>query len=150
MTALARAIDWIWTVRGTVAAPSGSSVDEAFARLDPLWRETGTTARREGDSLTFRKTDPASQDRLATFDRGRLCARPRTDGVDLAYTLVSRALAACFLLPAFFLGISYVVDGAQISGKVFAALFSVLYVVGRLLEPRLAAGLFRRHLGEGA
>lgn len=146
MTGLTRAVDWIWTVRGTVSAPSGSSIDDAFARLDPLWRETGTTARRDGHTVTFRKTDPASQDRLATFDRGRLCARPRTDGVDLAYTLVSRALAACFVLPAVFLGISYVVDGAQISGKVFAGLFAVLYVAGRLLEPRLAASLLARRL----
>lgn len=141
-------IDWIWTIRGSVAAPAGSNIDQAFARLDPLWHETGTTARREGNTVTFRKTDPASQDRLATFDRGRLCARPRADGVDIAYTLVSRALAACFLLPALFLGISYVVDGAQISGKVFAVLFAILYVVGRILEPRLAAGLLKRHLTE--
>lgn len=146
MSSATRLVDWIWTVRGSVAAPAGADVDQAFARLDPLWRETGTTARREGHTLSFHKTDPASQDRLATFDRGRLCARPGDEGVEIGYTFVSRALAACFLLPAFFLAISYVVDGAQISGKVFAVLFAVLYVAGRLLEPRLASRLLARHL----
>jgi hypothetical protein len=51
-----RLIDWIWTVRGSLPLAPGQSGDEAFARLDPLFREPGTTRRREGDAMAFQKT----------------------------------------------------------------------------------------------
>jgi hypothetical protein len=101
-----RFIDWIWRIRGSVPLPPGQSSDEAFARLDPLFHETGTRHERTGDTLTFTKTNQAAQDRMSVFDGGAL----RIDGAGgrptLRYQLASRALLACFLAPLLFLGLS--------------------------------------------
>ena len=141
-----RLIDWIWTVRGSLPIAPGLSVDEATTRLDPLFHDPGTTRQRDGDVVTFHKVNPLSQDKLAVFDRGRLHITAGLTGGTLRYELVSRALLFCFLLPAFFLGVSALVDGSKISGRVFAGMFTVLYLAGRWLEPRLVAGLFTRAL----
>ncbi|WP_353226821.1 hypothetical protein [Novosphingobium sp.] len=145
-----RLIDWIWTVRGSLPIAPGLSVDEAAARLDPLFHDPGTTRQRDGDVVTFHKVNPLSQDKLAVFDRGRLQIAAGLTGGTLRYELVGRALLFCFLLPVFFLGVSAIVDGSKISGRVFAGIFTVLYVAGRWLEPRLVAGLFTRALAGGA
>jgi len=140
-----RVIDWIWRVRGGVGLYPGQTADEVFARIDPLFDTTGTTTRREGDTLTFRKRDPAAQDPLAIYDHGVLRV---IDGRSLTYDLSSRALGFCFVLPALFAAISQVIDGAQISGKVFSGIFVALYIGGRILEPRLLAGRLARRLAE--
>jgi hypothetical protein len=141
-----RAIDWIWRVRGGVGLYPGQSADEVFARIAPLFDTTGTTTRREGDTLTFRKRDPASQDPLSIYGHGVLRV---TEGRALTYDMSSRALGFCFVLPALFGAISWLIDGAQISGKVFAGFFVVLYIGGRILEPRLLAGRLARRLADG-
>ena len=141
-----RLIDWIWMVRGTLPLPPGVSGDEAFARLDDLMREPGTTRRIDGDVLVFNKVNALAQDKLSVFDRGRLQIEPGSAGPVMRYDLVSRALGWCFLLPLFFLGVSALIDSSKISGKVFAGFFVVLYIGGRWLEPRLVAKVFARRL----
>jgi hypothetical protein len=142
-----RLIDWIWTVRGSLPLAPGQSGDEAFARLDPLFREPGTTRRREGDAMAFQKSNPLSQDPMAVFDHGRLQI---VAGPALGYELTSRALGFCFVAPAFFLGLSLLIETAHISGRVFAGFFAALYIIGRVLEARLVAARFARHLGAAA
>jgi hypothetical protein len=140
---LLRLVDWIWTVRSAIALMPGQSGDEAFARLDPLLREPGTTRRRDGATLVFHKTNPLSQDPMAVWDHGRLQIEP---GQGLRYVLSSRALGFCFLAPPFFLIVSMLIETAHISGRVFACFFVVLYIAGRVLEARLVAARFARHL----
>jgi hypothetical protein len=101
-----RYIDWIWQVRGSVALPAGQSSDEAFARLDPLFDQPGTSHERAGDRLTFRKKDPAAQDKMSIFDSGVLAVEPGGAHPVLRYWLNSRTLLFCFVLPLFFLGIA--------------------------------------------
>jgi hypothetical protein len=97
-----RWISWIWTVRGSLPLAPGQTGDEAFARLDPLFRERGTSYERTGDTLTFRKKDNASQDKMSVFDGGVLKVEQGVAGPVLTYALVSRILLFCFLAPLLF------------------------------------------------
>lgn len=99
-----RFIDWIWHVRGSLALAPGQSSDEAFGRLDPLFREPGTSHDRTRDTLTFRKKDQAAQDKMSVFDGGVLQIEKGVAGPVLRYHLTSRALLFCFLAPLLFLG----------------------------------------------
>ncbi|HEX7782899.1 MAG TPA: hypothetical protein VF509_08840 [Sphingobium sp.] len=99
-----RFIDWIWRVRGSLALAPGQSGDEAFDRLDPLFRQSGTSHERTGDTLTFRKKDQAAQDKMSVFDGGVLNIEKGASGSVLHYRLTSRALLFCFLAPLLFLG----------------------------------------------
>ena len=99
-----RFIDWIWHIRGSLALAPEQSSDEAFARLDPLFRQTGTSHDRTSDTLTFRKKDQAAQDKMSVFDGGVLRIEKGVAGPVLRYHLTSRALLACFLAPLLFLG----------------------------------------------
>ena len=101
-----RLINWIWHVRGSLALAPDQSSDDAFDRLAPLFRETGTSHERTDDTLTFRKKDQAAQDKMSVFDRGVLRIEKDTAGPILRYHLVSRALLFCFLLVPLFLGIA--------------------------------------------
>jgi hypothetical protein len=98
-----RYIDWIWHIRGSLALAPGQSSDEAFDRLDPLFRQSGTTRDRSQDTLTFRKKDQAAQDKMSVFDDGVLQIRKGASGSVLHYRLTSRALLFCFLAPLLFL-----------------------------------------------
>ena len=205
-----RFIDWIWHVRGSVTLASEQSSDAVFDRLDPLFRQTGTTRERTDDTLIFHKRDQAAQDKMSIFDGGVLQVEKSLAGLVLRYNLTSRALLFCFLAPLLFLGIAQFTiflgrfdkpsteaaatakkatdarkklaskvtdlpmnpidkalgapapekpgkDGADKPGGrdkkpsptpayVFAAIFAVLYVVGRILEDRLIKALFRKSL----
>lgn len=99
-----RFIDWIWHIRGSLALAPGQSSDEAFGRLDPLFREAGTSHDRTRDTLTFRKKDQAAQDKMSVFDGGVLQIEKGVAGPVLRYHLTSRALLACFLATLLFLG----------------------------------------------
>jgi hypothetical protein len=98
-----RFFDWIWQIRGSVALAPGQSSDEAFDRLDRLFRESGTSHERTGDTLTFRKKDPAAQDKMSIFSDGTLWIERGPTGAVLRYRLTSRALLYCFLAPLLFL-----------------------------------------------
>lgn len=102
----ARFIDWIWHVRGTVPLGAVRSPDEAFERLDPFFRETGTSFERSGETLTFRKKGQAAQDKMSVFDRGVLRIEDGATGPVLRYRLTSHALLYCFLAPLLFLAIA--------------------------------------------
>lgn len=101
-----RYIDWIWHVRGSVALAPGQSSDDAFTRLDPLFRQFGTSHDRTDDTLTFRKKDQAAQDKMSVFDHGVLHIEPGGAGSMLRYHLISHSLLFCFLAPLLFLGIA--------------------------------------------
>ncbi|TAD74096.1 MAG: hypothetical protein EAY70_11690 [Sphingomonadales bacterium] len=97
-------IDHIWRVRGAVPLDPALSSDEAFTRLDPLLRTPGTTCLVEGEALTYAKHNPAAQDKLATFTRGRLWIERAGAGAVLRFDLFSHALLLSFLAPLLFLG----------------------------------------------
>ena len=101
-----RFIDWIWHVRGSLALAPGQSSSEAFDRLDPLFRQTGTSHQRTADTLTFRKKDQAAQDKMSVFDGGSLRIDAGAAGPVLHYHLISRALLFCLLASLLFLGIA--------------------------------------------
>lgn len=99
-----RFFDWIWHIRGSLPLAPGQSSDDVFERLDPLFRQTGTTHERTNGKLTFRKKDPAAQDKMSVFDGGVLQVENGGAGAVLNYYLSSRALLFCFLAPLLFLG----------------------------------------------
>jgi hypothetical protein len=107
----ARLIDWIWHVRGSLALAPGQSSDDAFDRLDPLFRETGTSHERTADTLVFRKKDQAAQDRMSVFDGGVLQVDSGAAGSVLRYHLTSRALLFCFLAPLLFIAFGQLTIG---------------------------------------
>jgi hypothetical protein len=197
-------VEWIWHVRGSLKLAPGQSSDDAFDRLDPLFRQYGTRHERHGDTLTFRKKDQAAQDRMSVFDGGVLKVERASAGSVLRYHLTSRALLYCFLAPLLFIAIAQMtlvlgkfqtppadkasaadakhkaadqdvvvqnpIDkalGAPAPEKpkkgedkpegrhkkpspttayVFAAMFAILYVVGRFLESWLVRSAFEKHL----
>ena len=98
-----RFLDWIWHIRGSLELAPGQSIDEAFDRLDPLFRENGTSHERTNDTLTFRKKDAAAQDKMSIFDGGVLWIERDAGGSVLRYHLTSRVLLFCFLAPLLFL-----------------------------------------------
>ena len=98
-----RFIDWIWHVRGSLAIAPEQSSDEAFERLTPLFRQTGTSFERTDATLTFHKKDQAAQDKMSIFDGGVLRIEQDGAGPVLRYHLISRALLFCFLAPLLFL-----------------------------------------------
>ena len=97
-------IDNIWRVRGAVPIDSAISAEEAFARIDPLLRTPGTTVDHDGGVLVYSKHNPAAQDKLATFTRGRMWIERAGAGAVLRFDLFSHALLLCFLAPLLFLG----------------------------------------------
>ncbi len=101
-----RFIDWIWHVRGSLTLAPDQSCEDAFDRLDPLFRQTGTSHERTNGTLTFRKKDQAAQDKMSIFDGGVLQIERGMAGFVLSYDLTSRALLFCFLAPLLFLGIA--------------------------------------------
>lgn len=193
-----RLVEWIWTVKGSVALAPGRSAADVLGGLAPLFDQPGTTYETAGDTLTFRKKDQPAQDKMSVFDSGALRVEAGATGPVLRYSLVSRTLLFCFLLPLLFLGfagLTLAIDharspaagtakaakpavkktpdvpmnpidkalGAPVPEKkkdgkdkdddkkltptaayVFAGIFAVLYLVGRLLEAKMANALFRR------
>ena len=101
----ARYIDWIWNIRGHLALAPELTADDAFDRLDPLFRETGTRSERANETLVFQKKDQAAQDKMSIFDGGVLHVEDDGAGPVLRYRLTSRALLFCFLAPLLFLAI---------------------------------------------
>ena len=101
-----RFIDWIWQVRGSLALPPGQSRDHPFDRLDPLFRDAGTSKERTVDTLMFRKKDQPSQDKMSIFDGGVLRIEAGEGGMMLRYELTSRALLFCFLASLLFLAVA--------------------------------------------
>ena len=101
-----RFIDWIWRVRGSLILAPEQSEDEAFDRLDPLFRTTGTTHQRTEGELKFSKKDQAAQDKMSVFDSGVLRIDRSAGTPALRYQMTSRALLFCFLSPLLFLAIA--------------------------------------------
>lgn len=97
-------IDRIWRVRGFLPLDPPQSPEEAFGKLDPLFKANGTTYEVNGDTLTYKKDNPAAQDKMATFTSGTLQVVSEGGVSKLFYNLFSPALLACFLAPLLFIG----------------------------------------------
>lgn len=199
-TGIASLVDGIWHIEGNLPLPAEQSSDEAFAQLDPLFHQPGTSHERIGDTLTFRKKDQAAQDKMSVFDDGVLQIRSGAGGSVLHYRMSSRILLFCFLAPLLFIGFGQLTiaigklegpsteatdkekpeaekvlpqswidkalgapapempkketkaekeedkEHSPTTAYVFAGIFAVLYVIGRILEDRLIKGLFRKTL----
>ena len=102
-----RFIDWIWHIRGSLTL-GPQQANDAFGRLAPLFGQAGTSHDRTQDTLTFRKKDPAAQDKMSVFDAGVLQIEKGVAGPVLRYHLTSRALLFCFLAPLLFLGFAQI------------------------------------------
>jgi hypothetical protein len=98
-----RFLQWIWHVDGSLPLAQGQSSDDAFDRLDPLFRERGTSRDRSDDTLTFTKREAGAQDKMVVFDSGVLKIEQDSAGPVLRYRLASRALLFCFLAPLLFI-----------------------------------------------
>ncbi|OYW46537.1 MAG: hypothetical protein B7Z08_06990 [Sphingomonadales bacterium 32-68-7] len=98
-----RFIDWIWHIRGSVPLAAGQSSEQAFERLEPLFRERDTHHVRNSDTLTFEKSNQAPQDKMSIFDGGELRIEQAPSGGVLRYDLTSKILLFCFLAPFLFL-----------------------------------------------
>ena len=103
-------VDTIWRVRGEVPIDPALSAQEAFDRIDPLLRTSGTTIVSDGGVLSYSKHNPAAQDKLATFTRGRLWIERAGAGAVLRFDLFSHALLLCFLAPLLFLGFAQMAE----------------------------------------
>jgi hypothetical protein len=101
-----RFIDWIWHVRDNLALAPGQSSEDAFDRLDPLFRQAGTSYQRTNDSIIFIKKNQAAQDPMSVFDGGALQIDKSVSGSVLRYNLTSKALLFCFLASPLFLVIA--------------------------------------------
>lgn len=106
-------IDRIWRTHGELQLDEAMSPQEAFARLDPLFQASGTQFSVDGDTLTYSKSNPAAQDKLATFTSGTLQVEQRGDAAWLRFDLSSTALLLCFLAPLLFLGFAQLAVAAN-------------------------------------
>lgn len=109
-----RMIDWIWTVRGSIALPPNQTADEAFDRLEPFFQAHGTRFERADDTLQFTKKDQLAQDRMSIYDHGILQIERGEAGGVLRYRMVSRALLFCFLAPLLFVAFGQMIVGIGI------------------------------------
>ncbi|MGB3796289.1 MAG: hypothetical protein WA957_08290 [Alteraurantiacibacter sp.] len=103
-------IDRIWTARGHIELYPPRSAADAFARLDPMLQENVTDYSVDGDTLTYHKSNPAAQDKMATFPKGTFQVKREEGKSLLQYELVSPALLMVFLAPLFFLAFTQVAD----------------------------------------
>jgi len=98
-------IDRIWRAESSIELDPVLPTREAFDRLAPLFDTQGTEVTLDGNVLTYVKTNPAAQDKLATFTSGTLLMTE--DGAQnatrLSYEVGSTALFICFLAPLAFL-----------------------------------------------
>lgn len=99
-------VDWIWRVKSSLELDEPLTSKEVFKRLDPLLQAQGTDFRIDGDALTYLKTNPNAQDKLATFTAGTLTVENEGNPSRLSYNVTSTALFLCFLAPLFFLGVA--------------------------------------------
>lgn len=107
-------IDRIWCIEGEIPLGQTLSADSVFERLDPLFQTPGTEVAREGETLSYRKRNPAAQDKLATFTRGNLQVAARESGETvLRFHLSSSALLLSFLAPLLFIGFGQLAELAN-------------------------------------
>lgn len=76
---------------------------EVFHRLGVLLDTQGTDVSVDGNTLAYEKSNPAAQDKLATFTSGTLEVVEEDGGTRLSYDVASTALFLCFLAPLAFL-----------------------------------------------
>ncbi len=139
-------IDFLWRVRGSLPLDAALPSAEVFARLEGLFQVPGTNYEIDGDTLSFRKKDPLSQDKMSIYKSGRLSTMEGENGRTFVYDMQSPALMFCFCLPFFFLGVAWLLEESRTPSFVFTGIFAALYVVGRILEPKLIRNEFRKRI----
>jgi len=97
-------IEKIWRVKGSLPLDGPQGPSEVFEKLDPLLKANGTSYQVDGNTLAYKKDNPAAQDKLATFTSGTLRVAQDAGGSRLDYDLKSPALLLVFLAPLLFLG----------------------------------------------
>lgn len=116
-------IDQIWRVKSFIELDEPLTSEEVFQRLDPLLQAQGTEVQISGNTLTYAKTNPNAQDKLATFTAGSLTVEDDGSAGRLSFNVTSTALFLCFLAPLLFLAIGQ-----------FAALINEIEKPGILVE----------------
>ena len=96
-------LDRIWRVKSSIELDRGLGAGEVFARLRPLLDTQGSQYAIDGNSLAYSKTNPAAQDKLATFTAGTLVVEGDAARTRIFYDVTSTALFLCFLAPLAFL-----------------------------------------------
>jgi len=98
-------IDRIWRAESSIELDPVLPTREAFERLAPLFDTQGTEVAIDGNTLSYAKTNPAAQDKLATFTSGTLLVveDEAKNATSLSYEVGSTALFLCFLAPLAFL-----------------------------------------------
>jgi hypothetical protein len=139
-------IDALWRVRGTLALDPLLPSAQVFARLDDLFQTTGTSFHVSQTHLLFTKKAPSAQDKMSIYDRGELQIVEREAGRCLAYDLHSNTLIFCLAMPLFFAALSWLIKDSQTAALVFTGLFAALYIIGRILEPKLIRAAFSQRL----
>lgn len=104
-------VDRIWRVQSSVEIDEIITPTEAYERLEPLFCAPGTELSREGDTLSYKKSNPAAQDKLATFTSGTLHVGMHEGRTSLSYEVSSTALLLCFLAPLLFIGLGQLAEG---------------------------------------
>ncbi|MEM6492818.1 MAG: hypothetical protein AAF650_00420 [Pseudomonadota bacterium] len=103
-------LDRIWRLKSSFELEEQLTADEVFQRLEPLFQTQGTEFAVQGHALTYLKTNPAAQDKLATFTAGTIVVDRSEDKTRLSYDLTSTALFLCFLAPLAFLAFAQFVN----------------------------------------
>ena len=98
-------IDRIWRAASSIELDAQLSVREAYERLAPLFDTQGTEVAIDGNAMTYAKTNPGAQDKLATFTSGTLVVIEEEATTRLSYDVGSTALFLCFLAPLAFLAL---------------------------------------------
>ncbi|MEL6434930.1 MAG: hypothetical protein AAFQ28_14135 [Pseudomonadota bacterium] len=98
-------IDRIWRAASSIELDTQVCVREAYERLAPLFDTQGTEVVIDGNAMTYAKTNPVAQDKLATFTSGTLVITEDEAKTRLSYDVGSTALFLCFLAPLAFLAL---------------------------------------------
>lgn len=98
-------IDRIWRAASSIELDAQLSVREVFERLAPLFDTQGTEVAIDDNAMTYAKTNPGAQDKLATFTSGTLVITEEKATTRLSYDVGSTALFLCFLAPLAFLAL---------------------------------------------
>lgn len=114
-------IDRIWRVRGTLALDEPLEPDEAFGRLAHWFDREEVELDDGGTSLTFRKTNPGAQHKLATFSSGSLHIAHRDGKTEVDYDVRSPALILTFLAPLLFLALGQAIVGIGMLNEAISA-----------------------------
>lgn len=113
--------DRVWVARGALQLDEQLDAREAFDRLAPLFDPEEAALDSSGTKLSYRKTNPEAQHKLATFSSGTLEFQTRGDAAEIAYRVRSPALLLTFLAPLLFLAFGQTIVGIGLLNQAMTA-----------------------------